>query len=157
MTATTGRPRATTGYRYLIHNGTSVRRCTPASQPKGAELLLQLLRPLSVGRCTRLVAERILGRGAADVCIGINMRESDGFVIVFNSPVVLPERPMRFVRASALSKTDPPMLSKSDPGNLNLTPPTGSARDDDDESSRCQRLGRNHAESAAGGSGRIRE
>jgi hypothetical protein len=58
---------------------------------------------------------------------------------------------------SALSKTDPPMLSKSDPGNLNLTPPTGSARDDDDESSRCQRLGRNHAESAAGGSGRIRE
>jgi hypothetical protein len=31
------------------------------------------------------------------------------------------------------------------------------ARDDDDESSRCQRLGRDHAESAAGGSGRIRE
>ena len=56
--------------------------------------------------------------------------------------------------ASAFSKTDPPALSKTDPGIL--TYPADS-RDDDDESSRCERPGRDHARSVAGGSGRMRE
>jgi hypothetical protein len=55
---------------------------------------------------------------------------------------------------SALSKTDPPVLSKSDPGIL--TEPRPPRLRDDDESSRCQRPGRDHARSAAGGSDRIR-
>jgi DNA-binding transcriptional MerR regulator len=58
------------------------------------------------------------------------------------------------IESSALSKTDPPVLSKSDPGIL--TEPRPPRLRDDDESSRCQRPGRDHARSAAGGSDRIR-
>src|SRR5271167_279408 len=59
---------------------------------------------------------------------------------------------------SALGKSDPPLLSRNDPGILTgRSGPNTAARDEDYETSRCQRPGRDRALSAAGGSGRARE
>jgi hypothetical protein len=64
----------------------------------------------------------------------------------------------QLLRTSALGKSDPPLLSRNDPGILTgRSGPNTAARDEDYETSRCQRPGRDRALSAAGGSGRARE
>ena len=59
--------------------------------------------------------------------------------------------------ASGLSRIGPPQLSRNDPGILKLRFESGGVRDEDDESSRCQRPGRDRAPVAAVGSGPGRE